>query len=88
MSGWGVLTWLAAIAVGPMTFLALVAHRVADCAIGLERLEADQRKSRQRRMEADPDEIVLASKSGHRAPAAPADKEEGHRHEKVDQSPG
>ncbi len=53
------MTWLAAIAVGPMTFLALVAHRVADCAIGLERLEADQRKSRQRRREADSEEIVL-----------------------------
>lgn len=74
MSGWGVMTWLAAIAVGPMTFLALVAHRMADCAIGLEQLEADQRNLRQRRREADSAETVQALKPGQKkAPAQPAD---------------
>lgn len=87
MSGWGVMTWLAASAVGPMTFLALVAHRVADCAIGLERLEGEERKLRQRRREADQEEIVLESKPGHRAPAPPADKED-LSNEKVDRPSG
>lgn len=87
MSGWGVMTWMAAIAVGPMTFLALVAHRVADCAIGLERLEAEQRNLRQQRREADSGKIVLEAIPGHSAPAPPADKE-GLRNEKVDQSLG
>ena len=69
MSGWGVMTWLAASAVGPLTFLALVVHRLADCAIDLERLEAEQRKLRQQRREADPEEIVLESRPGHSGPS-------------------
>ncbi len=74
MSGWGVITWLATMAVGPLIFLALVAHRVADCTIGLERLKAEQRKSRQLQREADPEEIVLESIPGHGTPTPPADK--------------
>lgn len=87
MSGWGVMTWLAAIAVGPMTFLALVAHRVADCTIGLEQLEAEQRKVRQRRREADSCKSVVESKPGQEAPAPPGDKD-GLDNKKVDQPLG
>ncbi len=87
MSGWGVMTWLAATAVGPMIFLALVAHRVTDCAIGLEQIEAEQRKLRQRRSEAESCESVLKSKPDQKAPAPPADKD-GLCKERVDQSPG
>lgn len=74
MSGWGVITWLATMAVGPLIFLALVAHRVADCTIGLEHLRAEQRKLRQLRREADQAEIVLESKPGQSAPTQPTDK--------------
>ncbi len=84
MAGWGVMTWLAAIAVGPMTFLALVAHRVADCTIGLEQLEAEQRKLRQRRREADSCKTVRESKPGQKAPGPPADND-GLGNERVDQ---
>lgn len=75
MSGWGVMTWLATIAVGPMTFLALVAHRVADCTIGLQQLEAEQRKLRQRRRAADTCKNAIESKPGQKAPAPPVDKD-------------
>ena len=85
MSGWGVMTWLAAIAVGPMTFLALVAHRVADGTIGLEQLEAEQRKLRQRRREADSCKTVRESKPDQKATGPPADKD-SLGHERVDQS--
>ncbi len=87
MSGWGVMTWLAVSAVGPLSFLALVAHRMADCAIGLERLEAEQRKLRQLRREADLEEIVQESIPGHSALTPTADKE-GRRNKKVDQPLG
>ena len=87
MSGWGVMTWLAAIAVGPLTFLAMVAHRVADCAVGLEQLEAEQRKLQQRRRAADSYKNVVKSNPGQKTPAPPADKD-GLGHEKVDQPLG
>ncbi len=87
MAGWGVMTWLAAVAVGPLTFLTMVAHRVADCAVGLEQLKTEQRKLRQRSREADSCKIVVKSKPGQKAPAPPADKD-GLGHEKVDQPLG
>ena len=43
MSAWGVMTCLAVSAVGPLTFLAVLSHRLADCAIGLEQFEKDWR---------------------------------------------
>ena len=87
MSGWGAITWLAAMAVGPLTFLALVAHRVANCAIRLERLNEEQRKSQQRRGQANPPEIVLESIDGHKTSTQPADKA-AQRGKKVDQPLG
>lgn len=87
MSGWGVITWLAAIAVGPLTFLALVAYRVADCTIGLERFEADQGRSQQLRRQANQTEIVLQTVGGQEAPSPRADRD-GQRDKKVDQPLG
>lgn len=67
MSGWSVLTWLAASAVGPLTFLALVAHRVGNSVTRLDELEEEERKMQQRRLAVKPEVIVLASKHDHTA---------------------
>ncbi len=67
MSGWSVLTWLAASAVGPLTFLALVAHRVVDGVTRLAQLEEKERRIQQRRLAAEPKEITSASKPDHTA---------------------
>lgn len=67
MSGWSVLTWLAASAIGPLAFLALVAHRVGDSVTRLHGLEEEERRKQQRRLAVETEGIVLASKPDHNA---------------------
>ena len=87
MSGWGVITWLAAIAVGPLVFLALVAHRVAGCTFDLERLNAEQLKPQRLRTQANPNDIVAETIVSGKTPTRPEAKE-GRRDKKVDQPLG
>ncbi|MCH8146507.1 MAG: hypothetical protein IH987_00715 [Planctomycetes bacterium] len=84
MSGWGVMTWLAVSAVGPLTFLAVISHRLADCAVGLEQFEENQRKSRKQNTGADQKNIDKEPVSGPNPPTPPAGQE-GRDAEKVDQ---
>lgn len=84
MSGWGVMTWLAVSAVGPLAFLAVLSHRLADCAIGLEQFEEDQRKSQKRNTGADQKQNDKESESSPKPPTPPAGQK-GREDEKVDQ---